>query len=78
MDLNMEIEIKILPTVRDEDGLAISSRNLRLNVEERQSALCLYGALLKARSMFASNTKSTEEMIEEMASIIKKSKYANA
>jgi pantoate--beta-alanine ligase len=74
-DLNMGVEIKILPTVRDEDGLAVSSRNQRLNTEERQSALSLYGALLKARSMFASNIKDVKEIIEEMASIIKKSKY---
>ncbi|MHC4455437.1 MAG: pantoate--beta-alanine ligase [Planctomycetota bacterium] len=75
-DLNMGVEIKVLPTVRDDDGLAVSSRNQRLNVEERQSALCLYSALLKARSMCASNTKNSKEIIEGMTSIIKKSKYA--
>ncbi len=75
-DLNMEVEIRVLPTVRDEDGLAVSSRNQQLNVEERQSALCLYGALLKARSMFASNTQSTKEIIEGMTSVIKKSEHA--
>ena len=75
-DLNMGVEIKILPTVRDEDGLAVSSRNQRLNAEERQSALCLYGALLKARSMLASNRNNAKEIIEEMTSMIKKSKYA--
>ena len=72
----MGVEIKILPTVRDEDGLAASSRNQRLNTEERQSALSLYGALLKARSMFASNIKDAKEIIEEMTSMIKKSKHA--
>ncbi len=75
-DLNMEVEIRVLPTVRDEDGLAVSSRNQQLNVEERQSALCLYGALLKAKSMFASNTQSAKEIIEGMASVIKKSEQA--
>jgi pantoate--beta-alanine ligase len=75
-DLNMGVEIKILPTVRDEDGLAVSSRNQRLNTEERQNALCLYGALLKARSMFAFNIKDAKKIIEEMTSMIKKSKYA--
>ncbi len=74
-DLNMGIEIKVLPTVRDEDGLAVSSRNQRLNIEERQGALCLYSALLKARSMFASNTKDAKEIIEEMETIMKKSKH---
>ena len=74
-DLNMNIDIKILPTVRDEDGLALSSRNKRLNPEERHSALCIYGSLLKAKSMFASNIKDSKEIIEEMTSIIKKAKH---
>ncbi|OHB89176.1 MAG: pantoate--beta-alanine ligase [Planctomycetes bacterium RIFCSPHIGHO2_02_FULL_40_12] len=74
-DLNMEIDVKVLPTVRDEDGLALSSRNKRLNPEERRSALCIYSSLLKAKSMFASNVKDAKEIIEEMTSIIKKAKH---
>lgn len=74
-DLNMDIDIKVCPTVREEDGLALSSRNKRLNLEERQSALCVYGSLLKARSMFASNIRDTKEIIEEMTSVIKKTKH---
>lgn len=74
-DLNMEIDVKVLPTVRDEDGLALSSRNKRLSPEERQSALCIYGSLLKAKSMFASNIKDAKEIIEEMTAIIKKAKH---
>lgn len=71
-DLNMDIDIRVLPTVRNEDGLALSSRNKRLNREERRSALCIYSALLKAQSMFASNIKDTGRIIEEMTSIINK------
>ncbi len=74
-DLNMDIDVKVLPTVRDEDGLALSSRNKRLNLEEHQSALCVYSSLLKARAMFASNIKDAKEIIEEMTSIIKKTKH---
>lgn len=74
-DLNMEIDVKVLPTVRDEDGLALSSRNKRLNSEELRSALCIYGSLLKAKSMFASNIKDAKEIIEEMTAIIKKAKH---
>ncbi len=74
-DLNLNIDVKVLPTVRDEDGLAISSRNKRLNPEERQGALCIYGSLLEAKSMFASNIRDSKEIIEEMTSIIKKVKY---
>lgn len=74
-DLNMEVDVKVLPTVRDEDGLALSSRNKHLNPEERHSALCIYGSLLKAKSMFASSVKDSKEIIEEMTSIIKKAKH---
>ncbi len=74
-DLNMDIDVKVCPTVREEDGLALSSRNKRLNLEERQSALCIYGSLLKARAMFASNIRDTKEIIEEMTSVIKKAKH---
>ena len=75
-DLNMDIDIKVCPTVREEGGLALSSRNRRLNLEERQSALCIYRSLLKARDMFVSNIRDTKEIIEEMASVIKKTKHA--
>jgi pantoate--beta-alanine ligase len=74
-DLNMNIDIKVCPTVREEDGLALSSRNIRLNPEERQSALCIYGSLLKARAMFASNIRDTKNIIKEMTSVIKKTKH---
>jgi pantoate--beta-alanine ligase len=40
-DLNLPIEIRVLPTVRDDDGLAMSSRNVRLSATERQRALRL-------------------------------------
>lgn len=44
-DLNLPLEIRVLPTVRDEDGLACSSRNVRLSAEERVQALQLPRAL---------------------------------
>lgn len=45
-DLNLEVEIRIIPTVRDEDGLATSSRNAYLTAAERDAALALPRALL--------------------------------
>ena len=44
-DLNVPLEIRVVPTVRDDDGLALSSRNVRLSTEERDRALGLQRAL---------------------------------
>jgi pantoate--beta-alanine ligase len=49
-DLNLGLEIVVLPTVREADGLALSSRNVRLNPEERRQARILSQALFAARS----------------------------
>ena len=44
-DLNLEVAIRVLPTVRDADGLALSSRNVRLSAEERRRALAIPRAI---------------------------------
>lgn len=50
-DLNFDIEIVGCPIIREDDGLAKSSRNTYLNAEERQAALCLSKSLKKARKL---------------------------
>jgi pantoate--beta-alanine ligase len=44
-DLNVPVRIRVLPTVRDDDGLALSSRNVHLSPDERERALALPRAL---------------------------------
>jgi pantoate--beta-alanine ligase len=51
-DLNLELGLRVLPTVRDEDGLALSSRNSYLSADERRRALALARALQAGRDAF--------------------------
>jgi pantoate--beta-alanine ligase len=51
-DLNIPVEIRVLPTVRDEDGLAVSSRNVQLSKEERLEALALPRALARGAEAY--------------------------
>jgi pantoate--beta-alanine ligase len=57
-DLNMDIEIVGMPIVRESDGLAMSSRNTKLDPEQRRSALCLSRSLAAAREAFRAGERS--------------------
>ena len=52
-DLNMQVNIVVAPTVRDSDGLALSSRNVRLSVKERPAAAVIYRSLQQRRDALA-------------------------
>ncbi|MEY2439936.1 MAG: pantoate--beta-alanine ligase [Verrucomicrobiota bacterium] len=62
-DLNFPITILAVPTVRDEDGLAFSSRNQYLNAEERKQAPALRAALLRALDITESGEKSVARLL---------------
>ena len=51
-DLDLGVEVVVLPTVREADGLAMSSRNVRLNPEQRRAAVAVYRALSTGREMW--------------------------
>lgn len=69
-DLNMEVIIKVLPTVRESDGLALSSRNTYLSRNERHDAVILYESLKKAEGLFRSGERNSQNIINTMKDMI--------
>jgi pantoate--beta-alanine ligase len=69
-DLNLGVEIIPHPTVRESDGLAMSSRNTYLSQEERQSALALYRSLLTARELVREGERRVEVLIDRTKAMI--------
>ncbi len=69
-DLNFDTEIVVLPTVREADGLAMSSRNRYLNTEERQAALVLIESLRMAESLVKSGQRDAAEVSRRMRDMI--------
>jgi len=61
-DLNMEVEVVGMPTVREEDGLAMSSRNAYLSPAQRQQATALFRGLTKARRLLDSGERDAAEL----------------
>ena len=75
-DLNLDVNIKVLPTIRNKEGLALSSRNAYLSETEKKDALCLYKALIKAQTMANAGAKNTKEVTAEIEKIINNCKSA--
>ena len=73
-DLNLQIKFHTVSTVRDPDGLALSSRNIFLNTQEREQALSLYQSLLLAKKLIDDGNKSVELIKKEMKKYLKKYK----
>ncbi|MBA4392384.1 MAG: pantoate--beta-alanine ligase [Desulfobacca sp.] len=70
-DLNMDIEVVGRPTVREADGLAMSSRNVYLSPEERVSAQSLSRALKEAQALFQKGERKTVVLLNQVLSLIK-------
>jgi pantoate--beta-alanine ligase len=69
-DLNIPVTIKTVPIKREEDGLAMSSRNTYLSPEERKEALCLSQALKLCQELYEKGVTATSELIEAMSARI--------
>jgi len=70
-DLDLDVNIEILPIIREKDGLALSSRNTYLDPEQRKAALCLSKSLREADEMFNSGERKSARIIRRMEEIIK-------
>jgi pantoate--beta-alanine ligase len=76
-DLNMDLEVVTCPTVREKDGLAMSSRNTYLKRGQRQAATVLYKALILARELVSRGEDDAGAIRLEIKELIDKETQAN-
>jgi pantoate--beta-alanine ligase len=70
-DLHMSVDVLGMPTVREADGLAMSSRNTYLLSDERKAALSLYRSLQRARELLQKGERRTERILREVNGILR-------
>ena len=70
-DLRFAVKLEVCPTMREPDGLALSSRNRNLSEEERRQALVLYRALRAVESRFQAGEVDSGELMDEAQRILK-------
>jgi len=76
-ELNMNLEIVVVPTVREADGLAMSSRNIYLRPDERRAAVVISKSLELAKSMWTDGERDADKIRQSMTAFIKKEPLAN-
>jgi len=69
--LNMDVEIVVLPTVREQDGLAMSSRNSYLNPDERRAAAVIFRALTAAEQLARAGVREPEKVKNKTLAMLK-------
>ena len=75
-DLNIPVIIKVIPTVREKNGLALSSRNVYLSASERKDSVVLSEALKSAKKMILSGRRNADTIIKAMRKLISAKKNA--
>lgn len=76
-DLFMNVELRIMPIVRESDGLAKSSRNVYLSPEEREAALVLSRSLKHAKEAFAAGERDPRKLVDQVTAEIKAEPMSN-
>ena len=76
-DLNFNLELVVCPTQREPDGLALSSRNVYLNPEERRAATALWRALSAAQQAYQQGELQAERLREAMRAVLQAEPLAN-
>jgi pantoate--beta-alanine ligase len=69
-DLDFPVEVVVLPTIRESDGLALSSRNVYLSEPERQAALALSRSLKEAERLYAAGQRDAQQIRTAMRAIL--------
>jgi pantoate--beta-alanine ligase len=69
-DLNLPLNIEICPTIREKNGLAVSSRNQYLTKDQKKQAALIYKALQKSRQLINQKTTDSKTIIAEMRKIL--------
>ncbi len=75
-DLNFPIKIRVLPIIRDQDKLAMSSRNIYLNGQARKSSHCLYQALMLAKVLIKSGERNPRKVINQIKKLVNSTELA--